>query len=159
MLLVSSVLPPKYTTEQQEKKGTRRIAFPAFAFIASTSGLVSTSTQLLQRQQLQQFCAFSANCAVFPLQKIKSSVTVPTATDIQLCAAITERLCQEVATQPKSFNTSTNMSLPATRIVAARAMARRAPVQQQKRGIVDYLTNYPDKVRSPCARLFLGFPA
>eukprot|EP00533_Pseudo-nitzschia_delicatissima_P001883 CAMPEP_0116077946 /NCGR_PEP_ID=MMETSP0327-20121206/340_1 /TAXON_ID=44447 /ORGANISM="Pseudo-nitzschia delicatissima, Strain B596" /LENGTH=98 /DNA_ID=CAMNT_0003568459 /DNA_START=97 /DNA_END=393 /DNA_ORIENTATION=+ len=38
------------------------------------------------------------------------------------------------------------MSLSATRIVATRAMARRAPVQQQKRGIVDYLTNYPDKV-------------
>jgi len=25
-------------------------------------------------------------------------------------------------------------------------MTRRAPVQQQRRGIVDYLTNYPDKV-------------
>ena len=39
------------------------------------------------------------------------------------------------------------MSLSAARFVASRAMARRAPVQQQKRGIVDYLTNYPDKVR------------
>mmetsp|Transcript_17365 Transcript_17365/g.30273 ORF Transcript_17365/g.30273 Transcript_17365/m.30273 type:complete len:100 (-) Transcript_17365:176-475(-) len=38
------------------------------------------------------------------------------------------------------------MSLAATRIIAARAVTRRAPVQQQKRGIVDYLTNYPDKV-------------
>lgn len=40
------------------------------------------------------------------------------------------------------------MSLAASRIVATRALARRAaPIQQQqKRGIVDYLTNYPDKV-------------
>jgi ribosomal protein L16/L10AE len=41
----------------------------------------------------------------------------------------------------------TTMSLAASRIVATRAMARRVTVQQeQKRGIVDYLTNYPDKV-------------
>lgn len=41
------------------------------------------------------------------------------------------------------------MSLAASRIVATRAIARRVTVQQhgQKRGIVDYLTNYPDKVR------------
>mmetsp|Transcript_116068 Transcript_116068/g.163129 ORF Transcript_116068/g.163129 Transcript_116068/m.163129 type:complete len:100 (+) Transcript_116068:49-348(+) len=38
------------------------------------------------------------------------------------------------------------MSLAATRVVAARALVRRVPAQQQKRGIVDYLTNYPDKV-------------
>mmetsp|Transcript_26665 Transcript_26665/g.57168 ORF Transcript_26665/g.57168 Transcript_26665/m.57168 type:complete len:99 (-) Transcript_26665:122-418(-) len=38
------------------------------------------------------------------------------------------------------------MSLSASKIVVARAMTRRAPVRQQKRGIVDYLTNYPDKV-------------
>mmetsp|Transcript_8562 Transcript_8562/g.18452 ORF Transcript_8562/g.18452 Transcript_8562/m.18452 type:complete len:100 (+) Transcript_8562:132-431(+) len=38
------------------------------------------------------------------------------------------------------------MSLAASRIVATRAMARRAPVQHQRRGIVGYLTNYPDKV-------------
>jgi len=34
----------------------------------------------------------------------------------------------------------------ASRMIAARAITRRAPVQQQRRGIVDYLTNYPDKV-------------
>jgi hypothetical protein len=39
------------------------------------------------------------------------------------------------------------MSLAATRFIATRAMTRKAPVQQQKRGIVDYLTNYPDRVR------------
>ena len=39
------------------------------------------------------------------------------------------------------------MSLAASRLVATRALARRAPAQQQKRGIFDYLTNYPDKVR------------
>ncbi|KAG7364822.1 hypothetical protein IV203_038025 [Nitzschia inconspicua] len=40
------------------------------------------------------------------------------------------------------------MSLAASRIVATRAVARRmtVPQQQQKRGIIDYLTNYPDKV-------------
>jgi len=38
------------------------------------------------------------------------------------------------------------MSLPASRIVVGRALTRRASVHQQKRGIVDYLTNYPDKV-------------
>jgi hypothetical protein len=38
------------------------------------------------------------------------------------------------------------MSLAATRILATRAITRKAPVQQQKRGIIDYLTNYPDKV-------------
>lgn len=45
---------------------------------------------------------------------------------------------------------SLNMSLAASRIVATRAMARRVTTQpqQQKRGIVDYLTNYPDKVRT-----------
>lgn len=41
------------------------------------------------------------------------------------------------------------MSLAASRFIATRALARRAPVQQQKRGIIDYLTNYPDKVCSP----------
>jgi hypothetical protein len=40
------------------------------------------------------------------------------------------------------------MSLAASRIIATRALTRRAPVAQQKRGIVDYLTNYPDKVRA-----------
>ena len=39
------------------------------------------------------------------------------------------------------------MSLAATRFMATRALTRKAPVQQQKRGIVDYLTNYPDRVR------------
>ena len=40
------------------------------------------------------------------------------------------------------------MTFSAARIIATRTVARRAPVQQQqKRGIVDYLTNYPDKVR------------
>eukprot|EP00536_Pseudo-nitzschia_multiseries_P012459 jgi/Psemu1/260620/estExt_Genewise1Plus.C_4780010 len=38
------------------------------------------------------------------------------------------------------------MSLAASRVAATRVLARRAPVRQQKRGIVDYLTNYPDKV-------------
>ena len=39
------------------------------------------------------------------------------------------------------------MTFSAARIIATRTVARRAPVQQQqKRGIVDYLTNYPDKV-------------
>ncbi|KAL3941008.1 MAG: hypothetical protein SGBAC_004549 [Bacillariaceae sp.] len=38
------------------------------------------------------------------------------------------------------------MTLSAARVVAARSVSRRAPVQQQKRTIVDYLTNYPDKV-------------
>eukprot|EP00339_Tiarina_fusa_P003722 CAMPEP_0117045184 /NCGR_PEP_ID=MMETSP0472-20121206/31264_1 /TAXON_ID=693140 ORGANISM="Tiarina fusus, Strain LIS" /NCGR_SAMPLE_ID=MMETSP0472 /ASSEMBLY_ACC=CAM_ASM_000603 /LENGTH=99 /DNA_ID=CAMNT_0004757099 /DNA_START=46 /DNA_END=345 /DNA_ORIENTATION=+ len=38
------------------------------------------------------------------------------------------------------------MSLAASRILATKAIARRAPAQQQKRGIVDYLTNYPDRV-------------
>ena len=44
------------------------------------------------------------------------------------------------------------MSLAASRVVATRALARRAPVQQQKRGIFDYLTNYPDKVRHVSCR-------
>eukprot|EP00934_Nitzschia_sp_Nitz4_P009083 Nitzschia sp. Nitz4//scaffold322_size40381//10752//11178//NITZ4_007556-RA/size40381-snap-gene-0.1-mRNA-1//1//CDS//3329547815//9073//frame0 len=39
------------------------------------------------------------------------------------------------------------MSLAASRAVATRALARRATLQQQQqRGIVDYLTNYPNKV-------------
>lgn len=38
------------------------------------------------------------------------------------------------------------MTLSAARVVATRAASRKAPLQQQKRGIVDYLTNYPDKV-------------
>ena len=38
------------------------------------------------------------------------------------------------------------MSLAASRIATTRALAARAPVQHQKRGIVDYLTKYPDKV-------------
>mmetsp|Transcript_9169 Transcript_9169/g.22485 ORF Transcript_9169/g.22485 Transcript_9169/m.22485 type:complete len:99 (-) Transcript_9169:1057-1353(-) len=38
------------------------------------------------------------------------------------------------------------MSLSTSRLLFARCMTRRAPVKQQKRGIVDYLTNYPDKV-------------
>jgi hypothetical protein len=41
------------------------------------------------------------------------------------------------------------MSLAASRVIATRALSRRAHVHQQKRGIIDYLTNYPDKVRSP----------
>jgi hypothetical protein len=41
------------------------------------------------------------------------------------------------------------MSFAASRVIATRALSRRAPVQQQKRGIVDYLTNYPDKVCLP----------
>ena len=40
------------------------------------------------------------------------------------------------------------MSLAASRIAVTRALTARAPVQQQKRGIVDYLTKYPDKVRA-----------
>ena len=39
------------------------------------------------------------------------------------------------------------MTLFAARAVAVRSVSRKAPVQQQKRTIVDYLTNYPDKVR------------
>jgi hypothetical protein len=58
--------------------------------------------------------------------------------------------CNLVANHIPAFDyliiTST-MSLAATRFVATRVMARRGPVQQQKRGIIDYLTNYPDKVR------------
>jgi hypothetical protein len=46
------------------------------------------------------------------------------------------------------------MSLAASRIIATRALARRAPVKEQKRGFIDYLTNYPDKVRM--ARLLCG---
>ena len=38
------------------------------------------------------------------------------------------------------------MSLAATRMIAARTLVRRAPVKEQKRGIIDYLTNYPDRV-------------
>jgi hypothetical protein len=38
------------------------------------------------------------------------------------------------------------MSLSAARVAAARTVSRKAPVQLQKRGIVNYLTNYPDKV-------------
>lgn len=38
------------------------------------------------------------------------------------------------------------MSLAATRVIASRTLVRRATAEQQKRGIVDYLTNYPDKV-------------
>lgn len=34
-----------------------------------------------------------------------------------------------------------------SRIAARRVMMVRHPAQQQKRSIVDYLTNYPDKVR------------
>ena len=39
------------------------------------------------------------------------------------------------------------MSLAASRVIAHRAIARNPPAQFQKRGIVDYLTNYPNKVR------------
>ena len=39
------------------------------------------------------------------------------------------------------------MSLAASRVIAQRALSRTAPAQFQKRGIVDYLTNYPNKVR------------
>jgi hypothetical protein len=40
----------------------------------------------------------------------------------------------------------------------ARAMTRRAAsAQQQKRGIVDYLTNYPDKVSTPLVVFVLSF--
>lgn len=40
------------------------------------------------------------------------------------------------------------MSLAASRVIASRTLARRVALQQQqKRGIIDYLTNYPDKVR------------
>ena len=39
------------------------------------------------------------------------------------------------------------MTLSAARAVAVRNVSRKAPVQQQRRTIVDYLTNYPDKVR------------
>jgi hypothetical protein len=47
----------------------------------------------------------------------------------------------------KVFFKTIIMSISATRFVVARAMTRsRASAQQQKRGIVDYLTNYPDKV-------------
>ncbi|CAJ1953739.1 unnamed protein product [Cylindrotheca closterium] len=38
------------------------------------------------------------------------------------------------------------MTLSAARAIAVRSVSRKAPVQQQKRTIVDYLTNYPDKV-------------
>eukprot|EP00428_Durinskia_dybowskii_P016564 CAMPEP_0170211308 /NCGR_PEP_ID=MMETSP0116_2-20130129/5270_1 /TAXON_ID=400756 /ORGANISM="Durinskia baltica, Strain CSIRO CS-38" /LENGTH=99 /DNA_ID=CAMNT_0010461843 /DNA_START=61 /DNA_END=360 /DNA_ORIENTATION=+ len=38
------------------------------------------------------------------------------------------------------------MSLAATRVIASRTLVRKATVQQQKRGFIDYLTNYPDKV-------------
>lgn len=37
-----------------------------------------------------------------------------------------------------------------SRIAARRVMMVRHPAQQQKRSIVDYLTNYPDKVRIIC---------
>jgi hypothetical protein len=48
------------------------------------------------------------------------------------------------------------MSLTASRVIASRVISRRTPVQQQKRGIIDYLTNYPDKVRyAVCTRLLL----
>ena len=48
-----------------------------------------------------------------------------------------------------SFHFDDTMSLAATRVIASRTLARRAPVAQQKRqfGFIDYLTNYPDKVR------------
>eukprot|EP00980_Cylindrotheca_fusiformis_P009150 scaffold1992_cov113-Cylindrotheca_fusiformis.AAC.15 len=38
------------------------------------------------------------------------------------------------------------MTFSAARVLATRTVSRKASVQQQKRGIVDYLTNYPDKV-------------
>jgi hypothetical protein len=38
------------------------------------------------------------------------------------------------------------MTLSIARVAAARTISRKAPVQEQKRGIVNYLTNYPDKV-------------
>lgn len=48
-------------------------------------------------------------------------------------------------------NIPLTMSLAATtRIVAARTLVRRAPVKEQKRGIIDYLTNYPDRVSFLC---------
>jgi hypothetical protein len=49
-----------------------------------------------------------------------------------------------------SIEVTNTMSLAASRTIVTRALARRAPLQhqQQKRGIIDYLTNYPDKVRS-----------
>ena len=60
----------------------------------------------------------------------------------------------------KSFFKTIIMSLSATRFVVARAMTRsRASAQQQKRGIVDYLTNYPDKVSRSCwTTLLFVFP-
>lgn len=46
--------------------------------------------------------------------------------------------------------TVVTMTLSVARTAAARAISRKAPIQQQKRGIVDYLTNYPDKVSRSC---------
>jgi hypothetical protein len=58
----------------------------------------------------------------------------------------------------KGIHFNDTMSLAATRVIASRTLARRAPVTQQKRGFIDYLTNYPDKVRASCGGCARGDP-
>ncbi len=85
MLIVLPVLPKNRTATGEDRHGpsphSSAKASP-FAFIATIlPAFCQHQHQLLQRQL--QFCAFSANCAVFPLQKIRrSSVTVRTAIGI-----------------------------------------------------------------------------
>lgn len=47
------------------------------------------------------------------------------------------------------------MTLFAARAAAVRNVSRKAPVRNQKRYIVDYLTNYPDKVREETIDIIL----
>ena len=128
-----------YDSNRRRRADQRRIFF----FIASPTNL------LFSFNINYGCCAFRANCsfnrAAFSACQQPSHPTC----DIKTFEQQTEHLWKAKKSRFHKFSSTkpTIMSLSASRIVVGRAMTRRAPVQQQKRKIVDYLTNYPDKVR------------